>query len=164
MCWPSAQNWIRTTAFKHWIQKVKQVTLGAYDHQLYPFDQLVDDLQWQRDRSRHPLFDVLIDLHNHNRNSGASAAGGGQDALRLSSYTGSEQRVSKFDLATLSFTETQEGLNLLLEYNSDLFNQSTIERMQQHIAVLLQSVITHPSIPIHQLEYIDQKGKSHLAA
>lgn len=46
------------------LQQVKELTLGAYEHQMYPFDELVDSLKLTRDLSRNALFDVLIVLQN----------------------------------------------------------------------------------------------------
>ena len=51
-------------SYKELLEKVKQVTLGAYEHQVYPFDELVDELQLNRDMSRSALFDVMIVLQN----------------------------------------------------------------------------------------------------
>ena len=51
-------------SYRDLLENIKQVTLGAYAHQAYPFDDLVQDLNLQRDRSRNPLFDVSVVLHN----------------------------------------------------------------------------------------------------
>src|SRR5690606_11850040 len=53
------------STFADLLQHAKQVTLDGYEHQAYPFDQLIEDLQLQRDMSRSPLFDVLIDYHDN---------------------------------------------------------------------------------------------------
>jgi len=45
-------------------QKIKQNTLGAYSHQVYPYDELVGALNLTRDTSRNPLFDVWLDFQN----------------------------------------------------------------------------------------------------
>ncbi|WP_414590227.1 condensation domain-containing protein, partial [Scytonema sp. PCC 10023] len=57
---------------------------------------------------------------------------------------------AKFDL-TVSMQETQQGLKGLLEYNTDLFDASTITRMLRHFQTLLQGIVTHPQQRISQL-------------
>ncbi len=51
-------------SFAALLGKIKEVTLKAYEHQIYPFDRLVDDLKLNRDMSRSPLFDVMVVLQN----------------------------------------------------------------------------------------------------
>ncbi|WP_298738830.1 condensation domain-containing protein, partial [uncultured Chitinophaga sp.] len=94
-------------SFNQLLQCARLVTLDANEHQAYPFDQLIDDLQLQRDMSRSPLFDVLIDYHdNKERKINSDQLPGG---LKISPFDAGTQTVSKFDL-TFMFIDSQDGL------------------------------------------------------
>jgi len=103
---------IRTTFSKedtitNLFQKIKQNTLGAYSHQVYPYDELVDTLQLTRDMSRNPLFDVMLVFQS-------SEEGGDQLTFSQASilpYTTGESNyeVAKFDMS-FGFEEHSEGL------------------------------------------------------
>lgn len=54
-------------SFLSFLDQVKQNTMDAYEHQLYPFDKLVDELDIKRDPGHHPLFDVMVVLQNNPR-------------------------------------------------------------------------------------------------
>ncbi|MCP5046631.1 MAG: hypothetical protein GY940_05640, partial [bacterium] len=53
-----------TKPFKTFLAEVKERTLQAFDHQDYPFENLVERAVSKRDLSRNPLFDALFILHN----------------------------------------------------------------------------------------------------
>ncbi|MBO9587043.1 MAG: non-ribosomal peptide synthetase, partial [Flavobacterium sp.] len=108
-------------SFKTLLQEARKTTLDAYAHQVFPFDQLIEELNIKRDLSRNVLFDVLIDYHD-NRSSG-KGKGLELEGLKVSGYQAEMPRMSKFDL-TFMFLESDEGLSLLLEYNSDLYKES----------------------------------------
>ena len=54
-----------TDSYEALLGHTREVTLQAYEHQVYPFDELIDELSLQRDLSRSALFDVLIDYHDN---------------------------------------------------------------------------------------------------
>ncbi len=107
--------------FKELLARTREAALGAYAHQDVPFEVIVEKLQVERDLSHNPLFQVMLILQN-----------APQQTIRLSGMTLETLEVhsgtSTFDL-TLTLTEIPDGLHASIEYNSDLFGQSTIERM-----------------------------------
>ena len=138
--------------FSSLLERVKQVTLDAYKRQAYPFDELVEELSLQRDRSRNPLFDVMVVMQQ----AGALSSSGRQalEGLSLQTYTGAAQVISKFDLL-FSFTETTDGLLAGIEYNSDLFNRSSIEQLSRHLEQMLACISRDPATPVKLLNYLD---------
>ncbi len=146
------------TNFKELLLSVKENTLKAYEHQNYPFDELVDDLQLVRDLSRNPLFDSMVVLQNNEQLTVSEALNG----LEVTPYADATERViSKFDI-TFNFVEQEGQLNIGIEYNSDLFDQSTIERLSSHLIQLIDSITKHPEFPISSLPYLSQTEEQQL--
>ena len=134
---------------------MRESALGAYTHQDLPFEKLVEELAPTRDMSRNPLFQVMFVLQN------ASVSGLALDgvmASRMSLQTSS----AKFDLS-LSIRETAEGLRGSLEYSTDLFDASTIERMAGHFERLLEGIVADPQQRIGELPLLSA-GKPDRAA
>ncbi|MEH2000298.1 MAG: amino acid adenylation domain-containing protein, partial [Nostoc sp.] len=129
--------------FLELLERVKQVTLDAYDHQDLPFEKLVDELGKERSLSHHPLFQVAFGLQNET-----------QEKLEIPGLTLTrfkwENTTTLFDLS-LMFRETPQGLIGEWEYATDLFEAKTIQRMTGHFAVLLKGIIDNPQQPINTL-------------
>jgi amino acid adenylation domain-containing protein len=123
-------------SFQDLLAGVREVTLGAYAHQDLPFEKLVEVLQPERDLSRSPLFQVVFFLRNCSAGS-EELAGVTLQSLEEESVT------AKFDL-TLSMTETEQGLHAKVEYNTDLFEASTVSRLLRHFHILLTGIVAHP--------------------
>ncbi len=128
------------------LEKVKQTTLDAYQHQIYPFDRLPDDLQLSRDLSRAPLFDVMLVLANQESPLPQP------DGLMVSGIA-IEAGISKFDLS-FEVTEKETHLDIGINYNTDLFKEDTIQRMASHIEALSTSLIYEPNQPLSSLNML----------
>ncbi|WP_225409748.1 non-ribosomal peptide synthetase/type I polyketide synthase [Stigmatella hybrida] len=123
--------------FRELLGRVREVTLSAYAHQDIPFDRLVEAIAPPRDRSRSPLFQVLLILQNAPVPQ-LSLPGG----LKLRPLPAAEE-AAKFDLS-LSFTETANGLEGVLRYATALFDSRTIQRMASHLRTLLEFAAANP--------------------
>ncbi|MFN6570019.1 non-ribosomal peptide synthetase [Dendronalium sp. ChiSLP03b] len=122
---------------------VREIAMGAYTHQNLPFEMLVEGLQPERDLSHTPLFQVMFILQN-SPVSQLDLNGLTVSSLSLKSVT------AAFDL-TLSMQNTATGMVGVWEYNTDLFDHSTIERMTGHFVTLLEAVVSNPQERIDQL-------------
>jgi amino acid adenylation domain-containing protein len=115
------------------LQRVRETSLGAYAHQDLPFEKLVEAIQPERELNRQALFQVMFILQNAPRG-----------VLDLPNLTIRQLHVhnhtSKFDLL-LSMVERDGRLSGALEYNTDILNQTTIDRMLGHFEVLLQELV-----------------------
>ena len=117
---------IRTKVFGHSsmadvLANVREACLDAYAHQDMPFEKLVDALQPKRDVSRSPVFQVMFDLQNAPV-SELNIQGLEFQPIEIDTTT------AKFDLSMT--VQDQDGrLLVAMEYNSDLFVASTIERL-----------------------------------
>jgi len=133
-------------SFEELLRRVREVCLGAYAHQDLPFEQLVKHLQPERDLSHQPLFQVALVLQN------APVGKLELSGLRLSNLD-IPFETSKFDLL-LDIFEAPDRLGGHLNYNSDLFEAATIERLIAHLKVVLREVVARPREPISEISYL----------
>ncbi|QLE40068.1 amino acid adenylation domain-containing protein [Nostoc sp. C052] len=132
--------------FLELLERVKQVTLDAYDHQDLPFEKLVDELGLERSLSHHPLFQVAFGVQTQTQQQLEI------NGLTLTRFTW-ENTTTLFDLS-LIFRETPQGLTGEWEYGTDLFEAKTIQRMAGNFAVLLQGIVDNPHQTINTLPLI----------
>ncbi len=130
-------------SFEELLLQTRSMALSAYVHQDLPFEMLVEALQLERDLSHTPLFQVMFVLQN-TPVSQVELSGLEVSLLPIETTT------SKFDL-TLSMENTATGLVGGWEYNTDLFESSTIERMTGHFVTLLEAIVADPQQKIDQL-------------
>jgi amino acid adenylation domain-containing protein len=132
------------------LRQVRETALGAYAHQDVPFEMLVEALHPQRDMSHHPLFQVMFVLQNAPRQM-AMQPGGLPDGTELTlKPVEMHEGIARFDL-TLMMLEGPDGISASLEYNTDLFDQATIERMAGHYVTLIEGILINPGMPISDL-------------
>src|SRR5262249_42103210 len=72
-----------------------------------------------------------------------------------------ESGISKFDL-TLTMEEEEEGLSATLEYNTDLFDHTTMERMAGHLQRLFESAVAEPQEKVSRLEMLSETERQQL--
>ncbi|MFP2964376.1 condensation domain-containing protein, partial [Myxococcus sp. 1LA] len=131
-------------AFRDLLAQVREVTLGAYAHQHVPFEKLVEALQPERDLSRSPLFQVTLSLQNTPVPEARLEQG-----LSLS-VVDAQIQTSKFDLS-MFVAEMPEGVSASVNYNSDLFEAKTAERMLRQMRVLLEAAVARPETVLSEL-------------
>lgn len=141
-------------AFREALQRVRETTLGAYANQDVPFEKLVEELRVERDPSYNPLFQIMFSLQNAKQTE-LSLPGLDVTASYLESET------AKFDLL-VSLTETEQGLEGVWEYRTDLFDASTIARMMGHFQVLLESIVADPGQHISKLPLLTTAERDQL--
>ncbi|HEY2738446.1 MAG TPA: amino acid adenylation domain-containing protein, partial [Thermoanaerobaculia bacterium] len=114
------------------LRQVREATLGAYAHQDLPFEKLVEELRPERALSHAPLFQVMLILQNL---AAAPPAWPGLETS-LAEVSGDS---SRFDL-TLAFAVDGDGLRGEIEYDRDLFDETTARRLLGHYLTLLEAV------------------------
>ena len=132
-----------TRAFRDFLARTKQTVLEAFAHQEMPFETLVEALDPERDTSRHPLFQVHFVLQHVDI-----------DWDMFDGLTASPQEfefgTAKFDIMFFVF-DANDKLSVRLEYNTDLFEAATIERMIDHFETLLAGIIENPDERVGEL-------------
>ncbi|WP_116121188.1 non-ribosomal peptide synthetase, partial [Archangium gephyra] len=137
--------------FRELLGQVREVTLGAYAHQEVPFEKLVEELRPERDLSRGPLFQVMFVLQNAPVNEVKL------EGLTLEGVE-AEGKTSKFDL-TLGMEETEQGLAGGMEFNSDLYEGETVERLLGHLRVLLEAAVQAPGKRLKELPLMGEEER-----
>ena len=141
-------------SFRALLQRVREVALGAYGHQDLPFEKLVEELNPPRNMSHTPLFQVMFTLQN------APTPTFDLVGLRLSAMN-VDRGAAKFDL-NLNILDMANGLVASLEYNTDLFNSSTIDRMLAHFQMLLTAIVAEPDQSVSALPMLQDEERQHL--
>ncbi|MEM9823857.1 MAG: amino acid adenylation domain-containing protein, partial [Bacteroidota bacterium] len=154
---------IRTRFAGHWtfsqlLASQKTTLLDAYEHQHYPFDLLIDQLNLKRDTSRSALFDVLVVLQNQQQLNNLNTVGQFQD-LTIDEYPFHDQ-TAQFDLS-LIFVE-RDGLELTIEFNTDIYDPILIDHLFGHLENLLMSATEKPHLAIADLPYLGPTEKHRL--
>jgi non-ribosomal peptide synthetase component F len=139
-------------SFRALLGRVREVTLGAYEHQELPFETLVAELQPERSLSHSPLFQVTFSL-NDVEEPGSGAAESSTEEVAPDFV------FAKFDL-TLALVATRRGLLGGLAYSTDLFERGTIVRMLGHLARVLEQVAADADVRLSELELLGESERA----
>ncbi|GAA0555720.1 hypothetical protein GCM10009415_42140 [Chitinophaga japonensis] len=135
-------------SFTALLEAVKTGMLQGLEHQQYPFDRLVDDLNLDRDMSRSPLYDVMVQLKNYQF---------GEKEIDPEVNVAEEifeMKTSQFDLC-IDFAEMEAGLGGFIEYNTDLFLPATVQSLWQHLHYFIQEATSNPDRPLCELPLLN---------
>ncbi len=141
-------------AFHELLGRVRETTLGGYTHEDLPFEKLVEELQPERDMSRNPLFQVMCVLQNQPWPAFQ------MDDIELAGLP-VDTGTAKFDL-TLFWSETEGGVSGILEYNTDLFDDTTARRLYSHFEALLAAALDDPAARIGALPLLGEAERHQL--
>ncbi|MCP4659323.1 MAG: AMP-binding protein, partial [bacterium] len=140
----------RNASFRELLARVRLVAMDGFAHQDLPFERLVEELQPERAAGSNPLFQVMFVLQNAPLGDLKMPGTVGMPSggpLFLGPGT------AKFDM-TLIIEEGASGLGGGLEYNTDLFDRSTMARFLAHFERLLQAVVADPDERLSQLPWM----------
>jgi amino acid adenylation domain-containing protein len=142
--------------FAELLGRVRGTVLSAFDHQEVPFERVVERLRPERDLSRNPLFQVMVDVQE-------SAAGGPRiEGLDVADFTlpwGS----AKFDL-TAAFLLYPDRFALNVEYAADLFDAATALRFAEHVGRVLAAVLADPDTAVDRVDLMSPAERAELVA
>ncbi|MBW8764684.1 MAG: amino acid adenylation domain-containing protein, partial [Geodermatophilales bacterium] len=140
--------------FRELLKRTREVVLGADLHQHLPFEMIVQELGVERSLSHSPLFQVMLALDN-TKSSALSLPDLTVEALEV------ESGVARFDL-TVWVVEANGSLTGALEYNTDLFDRTTILRVARHFQALLQSAVETPAGRLSELPLLSAPERQQL--
>jgi amino acid adenylation domain-containing protein len=140
------------STFRALLGQVKETALGAYANQDLPFEKLVEELRPDRDLTKNPLFQVLFSLQNAPRQAFQLSG------LKVTAIDTGEG-AAKFDISVF-LNETPEGIRGRFEYNTDLFDAATVQRMIAHYERLLSAAIQSPDTQVSVLPILSAQERS----
>jgi amino acid adenylation domain-containing protein len=139
------------------VSSVKTTSKEAFEHQDVPYEKVVEALIPSRDMSRSPLFQAVFGYHNMPDIPEFKL---GEIVLKNEPAV---VKTVKFEL-TLSVTQGKEGMRAGFEYCTDLFEESTIERMISHYVRILEVVCDKPNIPVSQIDLLNKDDRAKIAS
>ena len=140
----------RDLTFRDQIRQVRAFALEAYAHQDVPFESLVEALVPQRSLDTHPLFQVMFTFQNIPKQIFEIPG------LRITELP-FDAGIAKFDLSVDVWEDGE--FHCQFEYNTDLFERSTIERMLGHFQQLMESAVESPDAPIAELSIMSAEER-----
>ena len=123
------------------IARVRDTVLNAFANENVTLDRLLDVLKPDRELNRSPLFQVMFILHNGSK-TWHKLPGLTIEPLEFDPGT------TRYDFTIEAFEDEDHKLQLVWQYNTDLFDSSTIERMQQCYVQILEQLMAQPQLPI----------------
>lgn len=155
-------RFLRTDTFYELLKKVNETVLEGLDHQLYPFDILVDELTIDRELSHSPLFDIKVVLQNTEDLTeirDVKIETTIRDVI-IKNYP-ADLHVSIYDIS-FRFTEHNDGIYTNIEYNTDLFTKERIEQMFSHFIFIVKQVLANSAIRLEEVSCLTPEEKSRL--
>ncbi len=146
--------------FRELLARVRHTDLDGLAHQDLPFECLVEDLAPPRSTARHPLFQVLVVSQNNDR-----------PRFRLPGLGIEAEEpplgVAKFDLSfSLDERHTPDaepdGIEITVEYATDLFDAATVERMKGCLGRLLDAVLADPAARLGSLDILSARERNRM--
>ncbi|HVR99548.1 MAG TPA: amino acid adenylation domain-containing protein, partial [Thermoanaerobaculia bacterium] len=154
--------------FKKLLGRVRELTLEVYAHQDMPFERLVQDLKIERQIGRNPLFQVMFNFHD----AGVPDLDFGGGLSAVTNVRGNRSAKMDMNVIVVPRAEQRVGLGdselnrravLHWEWNTELYDQATIERMVEHFQTLLAGVIASPETPLGDLPLLTEAERTQLA-
>jgi len=137
------------------LQRIRPMAIEAYANQDFPFEQLVQELRPARDPSRSPLVQVMLTLAN------VPIVPYKMRGVEWDVLTDFDAVAAQFDL-TLTMVDVPDVQSMSFVYNSDLFDESTIERMAGHFLLLLKNIVQNPGAQLSQISILPEHERHHL--
>ncbi|MDB5328181.1 MAG: putative linear pentadecapeptide gramicidin synthetase LgrB [Phycisphaerales bacterium] len=127
--------------FTDLLARVRTTALGAYAHPDVPLERIVEELRLPRDPAHTPLFQVMFAYQN-------LPDGGGDRVLDLTPQLSArrhrtDSESAKFDL-TLYLSDSHNGLMATWQYNADLYDPATVQRLAAQFTTLLEGIAANP--------------------
>nr|WSX22022.1 amino acid adenylation domain-containing protein [Streptomyces tubercidicus] len=147
--------------FRELLARVRETGLAAYAHQDVPFERVVEAVNPVRTLSHTPLFQTM--LTSQNMPEHRSAAGAGLDAVPEDV----PRRTARFDLSFHTWEQqaadgSWAGVDGLLEYATELFDEGTAEALAARLVRLLGAAVAGPDLPVGELELLTSGERDRL--
>jgi len=147
-------NPVSNKSFSQYANELMRETFKVFDHLEYPFEEIVDGLDLERDLSRNPLTDISF-VYETSYDRNLNLAGKETEFFPLNKHT------SSFDL-TLDISDSGSELACTFEYKTSLFSKNTIEGWRKKFEWIIEQVIENPEILLGQLNLLNDTEKNQI--
>lgn|GEM_PF-2377912 len=130
------------------LNRAKKTSLDALENSKLPFSEVVNQLSLDRDALFNPLFQVMLVYHNEHEWREKTNMDGLDCNIQFS-----HNMTSKFDL-TFEVSEDKDSLACLIEYNTALFKETTIENCFKHLTKILNELLSDDKQPVSHLNIL----------
>ncbi|MDC6134717.1 AMP-binding protein, partial [Burkholderia gladioli] len=143
-------------SFAGLLAQVRQRTLDAFEHYHYPSNQVIEQLQHEKDLSRPKLFSIMYGVQNNKSDLMSRIRFDGL-TLSLENVVDTENKSSRFDL---NFVVDQFGSDIMFSciYNADLFEGETVRQMLDNMTALMEQVLDDPHQPLARYTMVGANG------
>ena len=147
---PLRSNPEKEISFTEYLKKRKPAVFDAYEHQQLTFGSLLKKLKITRDPSRIPLVPVIfnIDMGMDDK----------VDFYGLKHQLSSNPRAFENFELFLNVSGSNDTIILEWSYNTQLFKQSTIERMMQQFEQLLETLSANPQVKLGDIQLVNKNS------
>jgi amino acid adenylation domain-containing protein len=153
-------------SFVELLARIRSTALGAYANQDVPLERIVQELKVSRDLSLPPLFQVMFAFQNVPGSTGSATQGPppvdrfARPAFDLAPGLSAQpfrvdNGTAKFDL-TLYLSENNEGMSATWQFNADLFEAGTVQRVARHFHTLLEGIAANPERNLSELRLVPE--------
>jgi amino acid adenylation domain-containing protein len=151
-------------SFRSLLERVRKVTLNAFENDDFPFHHVVEVVAGRRDLSRNPLYQIMFNFHDTLMPDKAI------QNLTVTLETSVDMKTSKFDLNIIVFPAAIDGTaiarpatpgltRIIWEYNKELFDRETICRFVRHYQNLLEAALADPTTSLSDLDFLDDSER-----
>ncbi|HLP60675.1 MAG TPA: condensation domain-containing protein, partial [Candidatus Deferrimicrobium sp.] len=137
-------------SYENFLKEVITGSVRGFENQDVQFEDLVGNLELDRDASRNPVFDIMMTVQNF-RNRGRAKKDPGE-------Y---KNTTSKFDM-TFFVDEQGDDIFITIEYYTPVFKPGTIQRMASHLENIIKTVSSHSIIQLKDIEMLSSEEKNTL--
>jgi amino acid adenylation domain-containing protein len=141
--------------FRELLKREREAAVGAFAHQDLPFGKLVQELRPPQDASRNPIVQASLIYLDFPELTAIEMLGMTAKHLTI------DNRASRFDI-TLAMTETPEGFEIDIEYPTDLYRRSRMERMTKHLEILLEAIVADAGRRLSELPILSPREQQQL--
>lgn len=142
-------------SFTFFLSQIKKNVLDVFEHQVYPFDMILDDLDIPRDMSRNPLFDVEVTT---SVNDTWETVNGSDRQHAVTDMEADLNIGTKFDVM-LQLVDTGGAMQLSVRYNADLFRKRSMVLLKERLLKITREVLNQPDTKIEALDYTVVTGE-----
>ena len=131
-----------------YLAELRKDCLDSFENQQYPFEELIDHLDLERDMSRNPLFDTMLVVQNFDADLDSSE-------FRSVQPHDLPIKTAKFDILVFVW-ETEEEIRIRIEYAIQLYKEETIKRLAGHLKRALSAAIENPRARLSELSLLGE--------